>query len=117
MGVTDGDSKKEPVKTLVVDHAGAVPVSTWRAGPKPGGSAEALAPLFGNVIVRRPSDLQLIVGEDGGPRDIRVVPPVTPALDKEVIRIVSGWRFRPGENRAAGHGSRGKNRPFAVAAL
>jgi len=45
--------------------------------------------------------VRLSIGRDGHPRDIQVVPPVEPKFDKEVIQIVSKWRFRAGEQNGA----------------
>ena len=41
--------------------------------------------------------LHLTIDTTGVPRDVQVVPPVTPKLDKQVIQIVNKWRFKPGE--------------------
>jgi TonB family protein len=41
------------------------------------------------------SELWLIIGEDGLPRDIRVARPLGMGLDEEAVRAVSTWRFDP----------------------
>jgi TonB family protein len=49
--------------------------------------------------------LSLVVGEDGVPRDIRVLRPLGMGLDEKAIESVSQWRFQP---------SRLNGRPAAV---
>lgn len=51
--------------------------------------------------------LYVVVGEDGVPRDLRVVNGLGYGLDEEAMRAVQQWRFRPGEL---------KSKPVAVAA-
>jgi TonB family protein len=54
-------------------------------------SQEALhAKLSGAVL------LSIVVGEDGLPRDIRVVRPLGFGLDEKAIEAVMAWRFQPG---------------------
>jgi TonB family protein len=40
--------------------------------------------------------LSVMIGEDGTPRDIRVVRPLGLGLDQNAVAAVSGWRFKPG---------------------
>jgi TonB family protein len=49
-----------------------------------------LAKLNGSVL------LSLIVGEDGKPRNIRVVRPLGLGLDEKAIEAVNTWQFSPG---------------------
>jgi TonB family protein len=57
----------------------------------PGYSEEARkAHLCGSTV------LQLVVGADGQPRDIRIVRPLGMGLDEIAVETVGQWRFRPG---------------------
>src|ERR1700743_3706781 len=41
--------------------------------------------------------LEIVVGVDGKPEEIRVVSPLDPGLDKKAIEAVTKWRFKPRE--------------------
>jgi TonB family protein len=57
----------------------------------PGYSEEARkAHLWGTVV------LQIIVGSDGMPHNIKVIRPLGMGLDEIAVETVSEWRFRPG---------------------
>jgi TonB family protein len=47
------------------------------------------AKLEGTVVV------SLVVGEDGAPRDMRIVKPLGHGLDEKAIEALAAWRFRP----------------------
>jgi TonB family protein len=76
---------------------GVYPVGKGRTPPvltarkEPGYSEEArIAKLQGAVTV------SLTIGEDGKPRDIRVVKPLGLGLDEAAVAAVSDWQFTPG---------------------
>lgn len=59
--------------------------------PQPEYSEEARKAKFQGEVT-----LSVTVGEDGTPRDIKVVRPLGLGLDEKAIEAVSRWRFRPG---------------------
>ena len=68
----------------------SAPIPTYREEPKYSESARQ-AKISGSVL------LSLVVGEDGIPRDIRVVRSLESGLDQNAIETVAKWRFRPGQ--------------------
>jgi TonB family protein len=72
-----------------VGNGRTAPVLTARK--EPGYSEEArIAKLQGAVTV------SLTIGEDGKPRDVRVVKPLGLGLDEAAVAAVSDWQFTPG---------------------
>jgi TonB family protein len=76
---------------------GVYPAGNGRTAPtltaqkQPEYSEEArLAKLQGPVMV------SVTIGEDGKPRDVRVVRPLGLGLDEAAVAAVSDWQFRPG---------------------
>ena len=98
----DGAKPDAPPPSTFEQPAAPVPSGTYRVGggvsppsvtykKDPGYSEEARkAHLSGTVV------LQIIVGADGLPRDIRIVRPLGMGLDEIAVETVSEWRFRPG---------------------
>ena|SRR5436190_6143469 len=68
----------------------SAPVVTYREEPRYTDAA-AKAKIDGAVLI------SLIVGENGVPRDLRIVRSLEPGLDQNALKAVSNWRFRPGE--------------------
>jgi TonB family protein len=68
----------------------SAPVVTYREEPRYTDAA-AKAKIDGAVLI------SLIVGENGVPRDLRIVRSLEPGLDQNASKAVSNWRFRPGE--------------------
>jgi len=84
-------AQQPPSQPGVYRIGGDVKAPTLISKHEPEYSEEARkAKLEGTVV------LSLVVGEDGTPRDIRVVKPVGLGLDENAISAVTGWRFSPG---------------------
>ena len=82
-------AQEQPKTVYRVGNGRTAPVLTARK--EPGYSEEArFAKLQGAVTVA------LTIGEDGKPRDIRVVKPLGLGLDETAIAAVSSWEFTPG---------------------
>jgi len=67
----------------------SMPVAVY--SPEPEYSEEARKAKYQGYVI-----LQIVVGEDGGVKDIRVVRPVGLGLDAKAIEAVAKWRFKPG---------------------
>ena len=50
-----------------------------------------------NAKVEGTVQLEVVIGADGVPRDVRIVKSLNPDLDRKAIETVGQWRFRPGE--------------------
>lgn len=59
--------------------------------PEPEYSEEARKQKYQGVVV-----LQVVVGDDGRPRDVRIVRSVGLGLDEKALEAVRQWRFAPG---------------------
>ena len=72
------------------DSGGGIDVPTVIYKLDPSYSEEARnAKLEGTVVV------SLVVGEDGAPRDMRIVKALGLGLDEKAIESLAAWRFRP----------------------
>ena len=69
------------------DVSNPVPISR----PEPEYSEEARKAKYSGTVL-----LQIVVGEDGIPRNIKVLRPLGLGLDEKAVEAVSHWRFRPG---------------------
>ena len=78
-----------PSGTYRVGAGVSPPSVTYKKDP--GYSEEARKAHLSGIVV-----LQIIVGVDGLPRDIRVVRPLGMGLDEMAVGTVNQWRFRPG---------------------
>jgi TonB family protein len=59
--------------------------------PEPEYSDEARKEKYQGVVL-----LQVIVGEDGRPRDVRIARSLGLGLDEKALEAVRQWRFEPG---------------------
>jgi TonB family protein len=91
------DYTVEDYNAATASDSGAYPIGGDVSAPaliskvEPKYSDEARhAHLSGSVA------LSLVVGEDGVPRDIKVVRPLGMGLNETAMEAVSQWRFRPG---------------------
>jgi TonB family protein len=73
----------------VGDHGLVLPVALYKPEPKYSDDARR-ARLSGEVIV------QLVIDQNGRPRDMRIVRSLGLGLDEEALKCVGKWRFKPG---------------------
>jgi TonB family protein len=58
---------------------------------EPSYTEEARAAKIQGAVV-----LNVVVGEDGSPRQVSVLRSLDPGLDQKAVETVSSWKFRPG---------------------
>jgi TonB family protein len=88
--VTQLSASSIPAAPDPVGTFASAPAVVVYKGPDPSYTEEARqAGLQGSVQV------SLLVGEDGGPQNLRVVSPLGLGLDEKAIEAVSQWRFQP----------------------
>ena len=68
----------------------SAPVPTFRADPEY--SEEARRAKWQGAAL-----LQVVIDENGVPRDIQVIRPLGLGLDQKAIEAVQKWRFKPGQ--------------------
>jgi TonB family protein len=89
LGVVGNAVAQEPVVYRSADPGVKMPVVLDQSLPHYTPDA-MLAGIQGRV------KLECVVLADGSVRDIRLVEPLFPSLDEQVIEAVKTWRFRPG---------------------
>jgi TonB family protein len=82
------DSNARPSKVYKIGHGVTAPVLTWAPDPK--FTNQARKAHYQGVCV-----VGLIVGIDGHPTDVHVVRPLGMGLDKNAVKAVKNFRFKP----------------------
>ena len=92
-GVSQQATQAQPADSSRVYRVGSgvsAPVVTYQEQPRYT-SAASKAGIDGTVTI------SLVVGEDGVPRDLRIVRSLDPGLDQNALDAVRSWRFRPAQ--------------------
>src|SRR6266567_2117318 len=86
-----GDGSKGGIGSGPYLAGGGVSAPQLIYDPEPEYSEEARKQKYQGVVV-----LQVIVGEDGRPRDVRIARSLGLGLDEKALEAVRQWRFAPG---------------------